>query len=68
LQSATSEGHRIVGLEQKKLRWQEAERSERDFSWRDASRFGSFVEEWSVRVRTLKGASEVKPRFGLKLG
>jgi hypothetical protein len=68
LQSPTSEGHRIVAFQQKKLRGQQAKRAERDFRWRDARRFGSFLEEWPVRVRTLNGASLVKPRFMLKLG
>jgi len=31
------------------------------------SRFGSSLEEWLVRVRTLNGASHVKSRFRMKL-
>jgi hypothetical protein len=32
-----------------------------------AGRFGYFLEESLVRIRTLNGASHIKPRFAMKL-
>src|SRR5262249_9218827 len=51
-QSTTSERHRLVAFEQKKLRGHKAKRSERNFAWRGSDRFG-----WS----------DVTPRFRMKL-
>src|SRR4029450_5373967 len=66
-QSATSERHRRVAFQQKELRSKQAKRSERNFSWRCAGRFGSFLEEWPARIRTPNGASDVTLRFEMKL-
>ena len=66
-QSATSERHGLVAFKQKELRSKQAKRSERNFCWRCAGWFGSFLEEWPGRNRTLNGASDVKLRFEMKL-
>ena len=66
-QSATSERHGLVAFQQKELRSKQAKRSERDFRWRCAGWFGSFLEEWPGRIRTLNGAFDLKLRFGMKL-
>src|SRR5437879_3696352 len=66
-QSATSERHGLVAFQQKELRSKQAKRSERDFRWRCARSFGSFLEEWPGRIRTLNGAFDLKLRFGMKL-
>src|SRR5438270_8888550 len=66
-QSATSKRHGLVAYQQKELRSKQAKRSERNFCWRCAGWFGSFLEEWPGRVRTLNGASDVKLRFEMKL-
>ena len=61
---------RCTGLSsssKKELRSKQAKRSERNFSWRCAGWFGSFLEEWPGRIRTLNGASDVKLRFEMKL-
>src|SRR6266550_1679974 len=62
-QSAASERHGLVAFQQKELRSKQAKRSERNFCWRCAGWFGSFLEEWPGRIRTLNGASDVKLRF-----
>jgi hypothetical protein len=62
-ESATSERHGLVALQQKELRSKQAKRSERNLCWRCAGWFGSLLEEWP----TLNGASDVKPRFEMKL-
>jgi hypothetical protein len=51
----------------KELRSKQAKWSERNFCWRCAGWFGSFLDEWPGRIRTLNGASEVKLRFEMKL-
>lgn len=67
VQSATSERHRLVAFQQKQLRSEQAKRSERKFCWRCAGRFGSFLEQWPDRVRTLNSTSDVRLRFEMKL-
>ena len=44
-QSATSERHGLVAFQQKELRSKQTKRSERNFCWRCAGWFGSFLEE-----------------------
>src|SRR5215510_9169858 len=66
LQSATSEGYRLVALQQKKLRRKQAKRSERNVGW-STGQSDSLLEEWLVGIRTVNGASDIKPRFGMKL-
>src|SRR3954462_15589805 len=66
-QSATSERHRLVVFQQKELPSKQEKRSERNFCWRGAGWFGSFLEQWLGRIRTLNGASDVKLRFEMKL-
>src|SRR6516225_2449268 len=66
-QSATSERHGLVAFRQKELRSKQAKRSERNFCWRCAGWFGSLLEEWPGRIRTLNGASDVKLRLEMKL-
>jgi hypothetical protein len=44
-QSTTSERHWLVPLQQKKLRGEQAKRSERNFGWSGAGKFGWFREE-----------------------
>src|SRR3954452_2837583 len=66
-QSATSERHGLLAFQQKELRSKQAKRSERNFCWRCADWFGSFLGEWPGRIRTLNGASDVKLRFEMKL-
>src|SRR6476620_1615597 len=66
-QSATSERHWLVAFLQKELRSKQAKRSERNFCWRCAGWFGSFLEEWHGHIRTLNGASYLKRRFEMKL-
>src|SRR5262245_16343472 len=66
-QSATSERHGLVAFQQKELRSEQAKRSERKFCWRCADWFGSFLEDWPGRIRTLNGASDAKLRFEVKL-
>jgi len=51
----------------KELRSKQANQSERNYCWRYAGWFGSFLEEWPGRIRTLNGASDVKLRFEMKL-
>ena len=63
-QSATSERHRLVAFQQKKLRREQAKRSERNFGWRGAGRFGSLLEEWRVRIRTLDRVLASSPGSG----
>lgn len=63
-QSATSERHGLVAFQQKELRSKKAKRSERNFCWRCAGWFGSSLEEWPGRIRTLKG--DVELRFEMK--
>src|SRR5215472_12804409 len=67
LQGATSDGQGLVTFQQEELRSKQAKRSERKFGWRGAGWFGSFLEERPGRIRTLNGAPDVKPRFGVKL-
>src|SRR6516165_4868130 len=67
LQSATSEGHGLVALPQKKLRRMQAEWPERNFGWSGSGRSSLFLGEWLVRIRSLNGASHVKSRLGIKL-
>src|SRR5437660_12276612 len=66
-QSATSERHGLVAFQQEVLRSKQAKRSERNFCWRCAGWFGSFLEEWPGRIRTLNRASDVKLRFEMNL-
>ncbi|UWU73526.1 hypothetical protein N2603_25945 [Bradyrhizobium huanghuaihaiense] len=66
-QSATSERHGLVAFQQKELRSKKAKRSERNFCWPCASWFGSFLKAWPGRIRTLKGASDIKLRFEMTL-
>ena len=66
-QSATSERHGLVAFQQKELRSKQAKRSERNFCWRCAGWFGSFLEEWPGRIRTPNGAPDVTLRFEMKL-
>src|SRR5438067_8892145 len=66
-QSATSERHGLVAFQQEVLRSKQAKRSERNFCWRSAGWFGSFLEEWPGRIRTLHGPADAKLRFGRKL-
>jgi hypothetical protein len=65
--SATSERHGLVAFQQKELRSKQAKRSDRNFCRRCAGWFGSLLEEWPGRIRTLNGASDVKLRFEMKL-
>jgi hypothetical protein len=67
LQSATPERYWLISLQEKKLRWKQAERSECNTGWGGAGRAGSFPEEQPGRIWTLNGVSDVKPRFGMKL-
>src|SRR5215510_10651130 len=60
-------GTRLSSSSKKELRSKQAKRSERNFCWRCAGWFGSFLEEWPGRIRTLSGASDVKLRFEMKL-
>jgi hypothetical protein len=60
-------GTRLSSSSKKELRSKQAKRSERIFCWRCAGWFGSFLEEWPGRIRTLSGASDVKLRFEMKL-
>jgi hypothetical protein len=62
-QSATAEGHWLVALQEKKLRREQAKRTERNLGWRAAGRFGAFLEDRLARIRTLNGASHVKSQF-----
>src|SRR5438552_14113363 len=66
-QSATSESHGLVAFQQTEPRSKQAKRSERNFCWRCVGWFGSFLEEWPGRIRTLNGASDVKLRFQMKV-
>src|SRR4051812_31927414 len=66
-QSATSETHGLVAVQQKELSPKQAKWSERDFRWRCARWFGSFLKEWPSRIHTLNGAFDLKLRFGMKL-
>src|SRR6516162_6902935 len=62
LQSATSEGHGLVALPQKKLRRKQAERPERNFGRSGAGGSGLFLGEWLVRTPVLNGAFHIKSR------
>jgi hypothetical protein len=66
-QRASSERQRLSSSSKKELRSKQVKRSERNFCWRCAGWFGSFLEEWPGRIRTLNGASDVKLRFEIKL-
>src|SRR4029450_7051793 len=57
-QSATSERHGRVAFQQKELRSKQAKRSERNFCWRCAGWFGSFLAEWTGWLARLYGACD----------
>jgi hypothetical protein len=66
-QSATSERHGLVAFQQKELRSKQAKRAERNFRWRCAGWFDSFLQEWPGRIRTPNATSDVKLRFEMEL-
>ena len=56
----------LVAFQQKKTAFEPGETGERNFCWRCAGWFGSFLEEWPGRIRALNGAFDVKLRFEMK--
>jgi hypothetical protein len=67
LQGTTSDRHRLVTFQQKKLRGKQAKRSERNVGWTGAGGTRPSLDEWVGRIRALNDVSNVKPRFGAKL-
>jgi hypothetical protein len=66
-QRPASDMHGLVAFLQEKLRWKQAERSERNLGWSGAGRSRSFLGERLVCVRIPNGGPRVNSPLGVEL-